>query len=213
MELDIGQWLVIILSAVLILGYIRGFYYNRQQGEKTLKWLLEGLKEWGKVAPGEKLPGMVTGGRLIVEPAKAPMRKIEALYLLSPRENPLFWLFHRLQGKQDELIVWVTYFTAPERETEVARQGDRKFASRLKSTDKTALTRVDAPPGLEMAYQAQEGQAAPEKLLSFVERHRRSLLQLSLRGNKPHLFLRMDLRRVREQGAGEFFRELSNLKS
>jgi len=212
MDLNTGQWVVIILCAVLIIAYIRGFYYNRQQAEKTLTWLLEGLKGWGKVAPGEKLPGMVTGGRLIVEPGAAPMRKIEALYLLAPRENPLFWLFYRLQGKRDELIVWVTYFTKPEQELEVARKGDRQFAGRLKATDKPSLTLVDAPPGLQMAYEAQDGAALPDRLRGFVDGHANMLLHLSLRPNKPHLFLRADLRRVSAHKASEFFEELSKLK-
>ena len=213
MELNTGQWIVIILCAVLLVAYIRGFYYNRQQAEKTLKWLFEGLKEWGKVAPGEKLPGMVTGGRLIVEPGAVPMRKIEALYLLAPRENPLFWLFYKLQGKRDELIVWVTYFTKPEQEFEAARKGDRQFAGRMNAKDKPALTPVEAPPGLQMAYEAKDGTPVPEKLSTFVNGHANMLMHLSLRSNKPHLFLRADLRRVTAHTASEFLNELSELKS
>lgn len=213
MELNTGQWAVIILSAVLLAGYIRGYFHNRQKAEKALNWLLEGLKEWGKVSPGTKLPGLVTGGRLIVEPASAPMRKIEALYLLAPRENPLFWLFYRLQRKREELIVWVTYYAAPERELEVARRGDPRFASRLKAADKTVLRLMDAPPGLQMAYEAQGEAAVPDNLRSFIQAHARELEQLSLRPNKPHLFLRADLRVVNERKASEFFKELSELRA
>ena len=213
MELNTGQWIIIILCAVLLVAYIRGFYYNRQQAEKKLKWLFEGLTEWGKVAPGEKLPGMVTGGRLIVEPGAVPMRKIEALYLLAPRENPLFWLFYKLQGKRDELIVWVTYFTKPEQEFEAARKGDRQFAGRMNAKDKPALTPVEAPPGLQMAYEAKDGTPVPEKLSTFVNGHANMLMHLSLRSNKPHLFLRADLRRVTAHTASEFLNELSELKS
>ena len=98
MELDMGQWVVIGICAFLIIGYIRGFYYNRQRAGQILAWLHEGLKTLGMVSAGEKLPGMATGGRLEVKQAAPPFRRAEAVYLLSPRENPLFWLFHRLQG-------------------------------------------------------------------------------------------------------------------
>jgi hypothetical protein len=213
MDLNTGQWVVIIISALLILAYIRGYVYNRQQAEKILRWLFAGLKEWGKVAPGEKMPGMVTGGRLIVEPATRPVRKIEALYLLAPRENPLFWLFYRLQGKRDELIVWVTYYAAPGHALEAARKGDRKFASRLKATDKPVLQVVDAPEGLQAAYAAAGEAGLPDALRQFLAAHARELLQVSLRPNKPHLFLRADLRVVKRETGREFFEELGGLSS
>lgn len=214
MQLDTGQWIVIIISSLLIIAYIRGYFYNRQHGEQVARWLLEGLKEWGEVRPGEKMPGMVTGGRLIVEQGRAPLRKIEALYLLAPRENPLFWLFHRLQGRGDELYVWITYFSTPGLEVELACKGDRQFASRLKAADKPALTLVDAPPGLQIACQVVDAgaQGLPSQVAGFVQRHRHALVRLALRPSKPHLFLRLDLRRVLPQRAGEFFEELSQLK-
>lgn len=213
MELDTGQWLVIILCAVLIIAYIRGYLYNRQQGEQTTRWLLEGLKAWGEVRPGEKMPGMVTGGRLIVEQGRAPLRKIEALYILAPRENPLFWLFHRLQGRGDELYVWITYFSKPEYEVELARKGDRQFGSRLKATDKPALTFVDAPTNLQMAYEMKDGADLSDRVGDFVQRYRTALVRLALRGNKPHLFVRIDLHAARSRPAVEFFNGLGELRT
>lgn len=213
MELNIGQWIVIIISAVLIIAYIRGFQYNRQQADKVARWLFEGLKEWGKITPGDRMPGMVTGGRLIIEQATAPMRKLEALYLFAPRENPLFWLFYRLQGKRDELIVWITYFTKPESEVLLTRQGDRQFASRLKAKDKPTLTKVDAPAGLQLAVENPTNPALPEALRSFIDAHANKILHLSLRTNKPHLFLRLDLHRVTAHNSIDFFKELSEINS
>ena len=220
MELNTGQWVVIILCAVLIIAYIRGFLYNRQQAEQIARWLADGLKEWGEVTPGEKMPGMVTGGRLVVEQAAAPLRKIEALYILAPRDNPLFWLFHRLSGRGDELIVWVTFQHKPDQEIEAARKGDRQFASRLKAKDKPALTLVDAPAGFQMACQARNGtppadvgaQGLRPQLKDFIQRRSSALIRLALRPNKPHLFLRADLRKVRARPARELLQELSELK-
>ena len=212
MELDTGQWLVIIFCAVLIIAYIRGFLYNRQQAEQIARWLVEGLKEWGEVTPGEKMPGMVTGGRLVVEQAAAPLRKIEALYILAPRDNPLFWLFHRISGRGDELIVWVTFQHKPDQELEAARKGDRQFASRLKARDKPALTLVDAPAGFQMAHEAKGG-SLPGKVGDFVQRRSSALIRLVLRPNKPHLFLRADLHKVRARPARELLQELSELRS
>ena len=38
MELNLGQWVVIGICAFLILGYIRGFYYNRQRAGQIFAW-------------------------------------------------------------------------------------------------------------------------------------------------------------------------------
>jgi len=52
--------------------------------------LRPGLEKWGKVTAGEKLARMATGGRLAVSQSMAPFWRIEAIYLLEPRENLLF---------------------------------------------------------------------------------------------------------------------------
>lgn len=212
MELDTGQWIVIIICAVLIIAYIRGYIYNHQQAGKIAPWLIDGLKEWGKVTPGEKMPGMVTGGRLIVEQASKPFRKIEALYLLAPRENPLFWIFHLLQGRGDELIVWINLQHTPNQNVEVARKGDRQFAGRLKAKDKPPLTEVEAQPGFQIALDANDGSSLPEWVGKFIERYRNAIVHLSLRGNKPNLFLRLKLHKVMARPLRELFNELSELE-
>ncbi len=209
MELNFGQWMVIGISALLIVGYIRGFYYNRQRAGQILAWLHEGLETLGPVSAGEKLPGMTTGGRLEVKHAAAPFKSAEAVYLLAPRENPLFWLFHRLQGKGDELVLWITFQSKPAQEVEVARRGNRQLQSRLKDTDKKPLTLSDGPHGLQVAS---EGKGVLDgKMQSFLERYGAPLLRLALRGNKPHLFLRADLRIMQSGTAAELFSVLNEL--
>jgi hypothetical protein len=209
MELDLGQWIVIGICALLIAGYIRGFYYNRQRAGQILAWLNEGLKTLGTVSAGEKLPGMATGGRLEVKQAAPPFRRAEAVYLLAPRENPLFWLFHRLQGKGDELVLWITFQSKPAQEVEVARRGDRQLQSRLKDADKKPLTLSGGPHGLQVAS---EGKGVLDgKMQSFLERYGAPVLRLALRGNKPHLFLRADLRIIQSGPAAELLSALGDL--
>ena len=211
MELNLGQWVVIGVCAFLILGYIRGFYYNRQRATQVLTWLYEGLKPLGPVSTGEKVPGMASGGRLEVKHAIAPMKRVETLYLLAPRENLLFWLFHILQGKRDELILWVTYQSKPEQDVEVARLGDRQFESRLKAPDKNKLIISDGPRGLQFASEQKKGGTLPGKVQLFLDQYGSSVLRLALRNNKPHLFLRVNLRVMQSASAPEFFAALRDL--
>ena len=211
MQLNVGQWVVIGVCAFLILGYVRGFYYNRRRAVEVLAWLNEGLKTFGPVTAGEKLPGMATGGRLEVKRAETPVRRVEVVYLLAPRENLLFWLFHLLQGKRDELIVWVTYQSRPEQEVEVARRGDRQFESRLKAADKKPLTVSPGPRGLSIASEGKKGGVLAGKIQSILEQYGSAVYRLALRDNKPHLFLRVNLRVMQSAPAVEFFSALRDL--
>ena len=211
MQLNTGQWVVIIISAVLILGYILGYYYNRQRAEKVFLWLRQGLSTLGAVTTGAKLPGMSTGGRLEVNQASAPFRRVEVVYLLSPRENILFWFFHKLQGKSDEVIIWVTYNARPEQAVEVARKGNRQFANRLRASDKAKLTLQEPSDPLQVAIEAVHGAHQAARIMDFVQRHRMSILRLALRPEKPHLFLRTNLRLMSHLTSQQLFTELGEL--
>ncbi|MGQ9832906.1 MAG: hypothetical protein ACUVRJ_03760 [Candidatus Villigracilaceae bacterium] len=210
MELNLGQWIVIGISAFMILGYIRGYYDNRRRAEQVLTWLHKGLEVLGPVAAGEKLPGMTTGGRLEVKHAVAPLRRAEAVYLLAPRENLFFWLFHRLQGKGDELILWLTFQSRPTYEVEVARRGDRQFEKRLKEPNRKSLVMTEGPRDLLVAISEQNGNFS-EKVKSVMQRYGAAILRLSVRGNKPHLFLRANLQALQSDLAEELLTALSEL--
>lgn len=185
MELTLAQWLVIGICTVLILGYILGYYYNRQQAGRILAWLRSGLEKWGSVSVGEKLPGMITGGQLIVKKASEPFQRIEAVYLLAPRENLFFWLFHRLQGRGDELVLKIILPKAPKARMEAKRSWRSDFLY--------------------------HGQCAEEKLAAFLARHGRAVFHLALRREAPHLFVRVYLPALMADSAGAFIASLSEL--
>jgi hypothetical protein len=211
MQLNTGQWLVIIIAAVLILGYILGYYYNRQRAEQIIKWLRQGLSTLGTVTAGEKLPGMATGGRLEVNQASAPFRRVETVYLLAPRDNILFLIFHLLQGRGDELIIWINSQSKPEHSVEAARVGDRQFAKRLQATDKAKLTLLDAPGKLQVAVEEVHGAHQVDKVQEFIGRYKSNIIRLAIRPEKPHLYLRLNLRLLSRVSAEELFSELKEL--
>jgi hypothetical protein len=209
MQLNTGQWVVIIIAGILIFGYILGYYYNRQRAEQIFQWLKQGLSSLGEVTLGEKLPGMATGGRLEVNQATPPFKRLEAVYLLAPRENPLFLIFHLLQRRGDELIVWVTYQSKPDQSVEVARPGDRQFEKRLQDKEKPALSIVEGPRRLRMAIETKPGSLVAERIQSFVSKYPSSVIRLALRPEKPHLYLRTSLRIMKSISGEVLFTALS----
>lgn len=211
MELDLGQWVVIGVCAILLIGYILGYYYNRRKAEQTAAWLRAGLSSWGEVTAGERLPGMATGGSLVVDHAAAPLRRIEALFILEPRENVLFWLFYRLNGRRDELVLRFFVQSPPEQEVDVARRGDKDFERRLAEQDKPSFTAAPGPGKLQIAWREKKGAETLEKARRFSENYRQALLRLCLRRKQPHLFVRLHLAAVQNKPAQEFFTELQRL--
>lgn len=211
MQLNTGQWVVMIVAAVLIAGYGFGYYYNRRRAEHIYAWLRSGLSTLGTVTTGEKLPGMASGGRLEVNQAAPPLKRVEAVYLLAPRENIIFWLFHLLQGRSDELIVWVTYQDKPEQSVEVAHRGDRQLAKRLAATDKVKLVTLGQAGTLQVAAEEVHGALLAGKVQGFIEAYKADLTRLAIRPEKPHLFLRMKLGKMMAAPAEQFFATLKEL--
>jgi len=211
MQLNTGEWVVVGICGVLLVGYILGYLTNRQRAEKIFAWLKQGLSTLGEVSMGEKLPGMSTGGRLEVNQAVPPMKRVETIYLLAPRENLLFWLFHLLQGRGDELIVWVTYQSKPEQSIEVARQGDRQFAKRLLAKDKPAISLIDSSSKLQVAAEQKHSSALLGRVQAFLQQYPSAIKRLVLRPEKPHLFLRVNLRLMQQKAAAELFNTLKEL--
>jgi hypothetical protein len=187
MELTLSQWLVIGICAILVLGYIFGYYYNRQQAGRIQTWLRSSLEKWGPVSLGDKLPGMVTGGRLTVKKAAEPFQQIEAIYLLAPRENLLFWLFHLLQGRGDELVLRIWLPKVPKAAMGAKRDWRSKYT-----------------------YQ---GEGAEEKLGAFLSQHRGEFFHLALRREAPHLFVRATLPTLMADNSGGFLASLVELTS
>ncbi|HEX9090465.1 MAG TPA: hypothetical protein VF831_03200 [Anaerolineales bacterium] len=211
MNLNTGTWVVLIFCGVLLLGYILGYYYNRQQAEKIFPWLQKGLGSLGTVTRGAKLPGMATGGRLEVNQPVAPLRTVETVYLLAPRENLIFWIFSALQGRGDELIVWVTYKSTPEQSVEVARRSNRQYVKRLHDPAKPAIAVLENAGRLQVAAEDKPGSATIGKVQALLQRYPNSVVRLSLRPDKPHLFLRINLRIMQHAPAEELFTALKGL--
>ncbi len=211
MQLNTGQWVVVIIAGILILAYILGYYYNRQHAEQIYKWLKPGLSSLGEVSLGDKLPGMATGGRLEVNQAAAPFKRVEAVYLLAPRENPIFLIFHLIQRRGDELVVWVNYQAKPEQSVEVARPGDRQYDKRLLDKEKPVLSPVEGLRGLRMAVETKPGSPLASQVQAFISKYPSNIIRLAIRPDKPHLYLRTSLRIMRSTTAESLFADLKNM--
>ncbi|NOY97962.1 MAG: hypothetical protein GXP40_02000 [Chloroflexi bacterium] len=212
MQLDTGQWVVIGVSIVLLGWYIGGYYYNRRQAEKIFAWLREGLTPWGELRAGKRLSGMTTGGRVRVQNAAAPFRRIEATFTLEARENLFFWLFNLLQGKRDELVLEVALRQMRVQEIVAARDGDAELKRVLAAPGKKPFQFGPGPRDFQIARRgAENDDGVQERVKAFLEVYGKAVYRLSLQRNEPQLKVYAKLPFLLPRSARAFFEDLQQL--
>lgn len=212
MSLNPGQWVVIALSAILILGYVRGYFINRHKAEEITLWLREGLSAWGTVTPGARLGGMATGARMKVENATPPFARIEAIFVLEPRENLLFWLGTRLQGRRDQVALLIDFRGRPRYVAEVGSPRDRDFrrtAAALK--DPIMASGSDAIP-LQIALPQKHRQGAAAAIRRFLEESHQAIFRLTVQNSRPNLVVRAYLPTLQRESAQNFLAAVARLQ-
>ena len=120
-DLDVGQWIIVALSAFLFLWYFFANTANRKQGIATYRWLRQALEIYGKVSKAEWIGASNMGARLMVEKAASPLQRVQAHYLLEPREFLPYWLASRLRGKRDRVVIRVELRIPPRSSLEIRR--------------------------------------------------------------------------------------------
>jgi len=186
--MDPGTAVVIGLCVFLALWYGGGHLYNRHRGQRLFRWLEAGLDVLG----GEREAGWIgspaSGARINVIHAAPPFRRLEITLLLENREIPLLWLFDRLRGKRDWLIIRATLRSPRRGEIEVG-SAKRRAARRREQP----WAWQDGPHGLAVAYQGPGAQRQVAALEPWLETYGRHLHRFSWHKADPHIQLRMNV--------------------
>jgi hypothetical protein len=184
--MDPGVVAVIGLCVFLALWYGGGYLYNRRRGQRLFVWLEAGLDVLG----GEREAGWIgspaSGARINVTHAAPPFRRLEITLLLENREVPLLWLFDRLRGKRDGLIIRATLRSPRRGEVEVGRA--RRKVTRHQEQP---WTWQDGPHGLAVAHQGPGAQRQVTALEPWLETYGVHLHRFVWRKTDPHVQLQM----------------------
>lgn len=189
-DLDLGQWIVIALSGFLFVWYILAGSANRKKGLATYRWLRQGLESLGHISSAEWIGASNMGARMVVARPAKPFRRVEAHYLLEPREFLPYWLYSTLGGKREEVVIKITLRMTPTANLEISRRAGGKnvpAAERI-PPDFQVLRAEHVDPPLRSAVEAFLGEkgASVKKILlqdqvPHIELHARvkPLLQFS----------------------------------
>jgi hypothetical protein len=197
-----GQIIVIGLSVLLALWFLGGMWYNRRRARQIWRWLEPGLDVFGGQV-GEPWIGRSGAGLLVsVDYASPPLRRLELIVRLLPRENAPLWLIELVQGKRDQLTFRV-WLQSPDRgEIEAVRVGSALYCA-LQAQADHPWRRANESSHWAIYRRGGVKEEKLETLQELIDVYARQLQRYSKRRSEPHLFVQMSLNELTCEPSGQ----------
>lgn len=198
-DLNTGEWVVIGLSAFLFAWYFFATAANRKKGLAAYRWLRQGLEALGNVSKAEWIGAANMGARLSVKNARKPLRKVETHYLLEPREFLPYWVFSRLRGRREEMVIKVTLRNSPGNTLTLKRVTARQY--------KKLPLDQRMPDGFQ---RLRDGTTSPvhTRMDAFLAAYAPLIDRIHLKVQAPHLEIHARLGSISDIEAVPFFEAL-----
>lgn len=209
--MNFGQWVVILLSIFLAVWYFIGAIINRRFGMAVFEWLRPGMEKMGKLSEARWIGSSGSGARLAVSQPDAPFQRLEVVYLMESREIMPLWLFNRLRGKRDEMIIRANLRSVPGPEIEAARQGSREFRNMISEPGSKSYELLPDHAGFELARHGKEDIQLSGQVEKFLDKYREAILRISLQRQAPHLILRTNIPPLRSASSDVFFDDIRQI--
>ncbi len=206
----------LVLAVLVIMGWFAfGMIYNLRRGDAYLRWIQTGLPAIGERTTFRWLGTSVV--ELVVEHARKPLRRLETLLVLRPRDVLWMWLLALGQGRRDTLIFRAQLPNVPSMDFDLAdpvawtgRMALLQAAQKGWESQPYQGLRLAAPAGgLHPACGMLESLAEPFKRLAP------HYWRFSLRRTAPHLEIHFAFpdRRTPSQPLFEALQELARAVS
>jgi hypothetical protein len=199
-DLDLGQWIVIALSGFLFIWYILANSGNRTRGIATYRWLRRGMESLGKISSAEWVGASNVGVRLVTAKPAKPFRRVEAHYMLEPREFLPYWLFSYLRGKRDEVVIKIALRMTPRGSLEI-----RRAAGRSKPPAKDQIH-----PDFQVTHADLDDAQLMAKVEAFLDKNATTINRITFQHQVPHIELHARLQPLIRTSPESFFTEILN---
>lgn len=206
--MNLGQWIVIGLSALLVVWYFGASMFNRRRGMATYQWLRRGLEQVGDKIEGQWLGSSGTGVKLAIPRAEKPFRKLQTMYVLETREILPYWILTHLSGKRDKLIITATLRKTQKTTLVVGRTDQRKNTELVPENQKQAYEQLQAPEGFIILRQGPADPESEQRLREFLNQAGAPIERISLGGKTPHLEINMRIKSLETTPPVLFFSSL-----
>jgi hypothetical protein len=207
--MDIGQWTVIVLSALFLAWFLNGTATNRRRGDQILSWVQGGTKRLGRMSAARRIRGSAV--QLTIKDAAVPFRQIDLIVALEPRENLPLWLYNHILGKRDELVIQAKLRSTAQQELEINSVGAHKTADK-RASDASQSNTIESPAG-NYTLESSKGidPAMLDCLEIFLEKYGSAVKHFSLKRSLPHLQVHLLLSPLLDIEPELFFKDLQNL--
>jgi hypothetical protein len=206
--MNLGEWIIIGLSAFFLVWYIALNIFNRRRGLATYQWLRRGLADVGEITDAQWLGSSSTGGRFVVARAKKPFLRLEAMYLLETREILPYWIISHLRGRRDEIIIRASLRTNPKIAIEIGRTINRQITDMSSQEQKQLDEQVRLVEGFTISRHGPGDAPGEEYLNEFLSDFGKSVQRISLQRETPHLEVRLSIKPLLLTSSETFFEML-----
>ncbi|MBN1148686.1 MAG: hypothetical protein JXA78_15610 [Anaerolineales bacterium] len=208
LDLDLGQWIVIGLSAFLLAWYFALGSSSRRRGISAYRWLRTGLETLGQVSDPQWIGSPGSGARVSVAKAAKPFRNVEAIYLLEPREFLPYWLFSRLQGRRDQVIIKAALRSAPKQAIQVTRDTSHKAGQTSLDDQMSVLEPGQAPKGFQIQFDGPQDSRLLQEITTFLGKHGDTLDRLNIQRQSPQLEIKARFAPLLRSSAEAYFESM-----
>lgn len=180
-----------VTAAILMVGYGVGRWTNDQRAQKISDWLEPGLRSLGGTPTVQKVSR--SAFRFQMTDARQPFRTVTTSVVLISREFLPTWLWEWLTGRDDLLIVHVTFRQPPTLQGEViapTNELGRRGAAQAQELDWPS---VDLPSGRRLYHAPDTSRAQLERIAMRATASPFSLWRVALRRDAPHMLLNMPM--------------------
>lgn len=188
---------IFVIAVVLVLGaFAVGTQWNLRKGNEFLRWLREGLTVFGERTTFRWLGSSVI--ELKMQKAKAPFRQMDVLVALEPRDIPPVWLFFRLRGRRDLLILRGQLRETPGYDLEVVAPGAWTVRGIAAEAERKGWKALEAPAASTLRAFASEAhpEPAPGELIRLATVPGMELIRLAVHRSVPNLEIQWVLSKV-----------------
>jgi hypothetical protein len=180
-----------VMATILMIGYGVGRWTNQQRTRKISNWLEPGLRSLGGTPTAQKISR--SAFRFQMANARSPFQTVTTSVVLISREFLPTWLWEWLKGRDDLLIVHVTFRQAPAIQGEVVDPTNELGRRGEAQAQDLGWSRVDLPPRWRLYAAPETHLSQLETMVKIVTSSPFAPWRIALRRDAPHMLVSMPM--------------------
>jgi hypothetical protein len=201
-----------VTAVVLMIGFGVGRWTNSQRARVIADWLEPGLRSLGGTATVHKINR--SAYRFKMSDARPPFRTVTTSVVLISREFLPTWLWERINGRHDLLVVHVTFREPPTLEGEIVDPGNELGRNGAAQAQELNWSSLDLSPRWRLYHAPDAPGARLEKMANYLTSSPLPPWRVALRDSAPHMLINMpmpDLERTHSRDLAVLLKKLSTM--